>query len=141
VLITRRIAGWDTGHWRIPSGFPLAHERLSDAAVREVGEETQIRASCDGLLAVRHLIYDWRGKIRNEVHPVFKMKWIAGEPTPDRTEIDASEFVTLATFKEREKLSSVYVEMIEKALSGQKCLEEADVSLKRPDIHLNVAYL
>jgi len=92
-------------------------------------------------LAVRHLIYDWEGKIRDEVHPVFKTRWVAGEPSSDKTEVDVSEFVALATFLEREKLSSVYVGILEKALSGQRCLMEANASLKKPDIRLNVAYL
>ncbi len=141
ILTTRRIRGWDIGHWRIPSGFPKPNETLPGAAIREVMEETGVRATSEGLLATRHLIYTREGRPQHEVHLVFKMAGVANESKPDNVEVDAAEFVSLEVFRQRETLSSVYVSMLEKALSGKECLREVHSSLKRPDIHLNVAYL
>lgn len=141
ILINRRVRGRDTGHWRIPSGFPGPDESFSEAAVREVEEETRVKTTSEGLLAVRDMIYDRGGERYHEIHPVFKLNWVSGEPVPDGVETDAAEFVSLYEFRKREELSSVYVAILEKALSTQECLHEISSLTNRPDTHLNNAFV
>lgn len=72
VLVERRIKGRDIGHWRIPSGLPVEGESLTDTIVREVEEETGVKAESEGLLAVRNMIFDLENRRIHEVHLVYE---------------------------------------------------------------------
>ena len=57
VLLVRRIRGEDTGEWAIPGGFVEQKEKIDDAIVREIAEETGIKVMVEGLIAIRNRIY------------------------------------------------------------------------------------
>jgi 8-oxo-dGTP diphosphatase len=76
VLLTQRAKPPFQDKWSLPGGHVEAGERLEEAAMRELSEET-------GLEAVLHGIFDWAEIIESEMHfviAVFRAEWTAGEP-------------------------------------------------------------
>jgi len=70
VLLVKRVRGEDTGEWAIPGGFVEHKEKIEDAIVREVKEETKVKVKVDGLIAVRNRLY----KDENSVYFIFLLK-------------------------------------------------------------------
>ncbi len=65
VLLVRRGSEPGKGKWALPGGLVKPGERVEEAAVREVEEETGIRVRLRGLLGVYDLIErDSRGRLR-----------------------------------------------------------------------------
>ncbi|MCZ6679325.1 MAG: NUDIX domain-containing protein [Candidatus Poribacteria bacterium] len=79
--------------WQIPGGYVKLHECAHESVVREVYEETGIRAKVDGLLGVRHRVKEGD----NSTYLIFKMTPLHpyDYPTPDGREVDAANYFTL----------------------------------------------
>jgi ADP-ribose pyrophosphatase YjhB (NUDIX family) len=83
VLLIRRS---DNDNWALPGGAIELGESLTQAAVREVGEESGIRCEITGLVGIytdpRHVIY-WtgNGEARQEFSIVLTAAAVSGEPT------------------------------------------------------------
>ena len=78
--------------WQMPGGYVKLHECAHEGVVREVYEETGIRAKVDGLLGVRHRVNEGD----NSTYLIFKMTPIdLCEPTPDGREVDEARYFTL----------------------------------------------
>jgi 8-oxo-dGTP diphosphatase len=76
VLLIRRGRAPRQGEWSIPGGKVARGERLQDAAMRELMEETGVRARIGDLLAVYEII-------EPDFHYIlidYDADWISGEP-------------------------------------------------------------
>ena len=93
VLFVRQSPGHSlAGQWTIPWGTLDGNEQPSEAAVREVAEESGIQASVDGLLGVQAIPPPWTGQIAL----LFRCRFASGELTPDGRETDAARYFTAA---------------------------------------------
>jgi ADP-ribose pyrophosphatase YjhB (NUDIX family) len=84
ILLIRRT---DNGNWAIPGGAIDLGESMSQAAVREVREETGITCEITGLVGIytdpRHIIlYTSNGEARQEFSIVLTARYVSGQPTP-----------------------------------------------------------
>jgi 8-oxo-dGTP pyrophosphatase MutT (NUDIX family) len=81
--------------WSLPKGHIEPNETVEDAAVREVEEETGVRAAIVTKLdAIRYWFYANRAKHNKVVH-FFLMRYIGGQPTPQKGEVDEARWVPL----------------------------------------------
>lgn len=82
VLLAERSKPPNAGVWSLPGGHVEAGETVREAALREVDEETGIRATLDGLLDVHDVIARHEdGQLRaHYVLTIFYGHWLGGEP-------------------------------------------------------------
>jgi len=80
------------GQWTIPWGTLEDNERFSEAVIREIADESGIRATVDGLLGVQAIPPPWAG----QVALLFRCRHVSGELTPDGRETDAAKYFTAA---------------------------------------------
>lgn len=97
LLLTRRV---DTGNWELPGGKIEPGETVTDAAVREVAEETGVPIAVTGLAGVfcdpsHVVVYPRSGEARQQ--HVTLVHAVAGPqddpPRPDHHETDAASWV------------------------------------------------
>ena len=86
VLLVHRTYGKRV--WTLPGGFARHDERLDEAAVREVCEETGIQAEVLSLIGARTRYVDEGGA----VFVIFRMYPVAGELRPDGVEVDRAGY-------------------------------------------------
>ncbi len=81
VLLARRLSGAGIGQYSLPGGMVECGERLEEAALRELAEETGITARIAGLADVAEvIIHDDDGRVRNHAAVVvFAAHWQDGE--------------------------------------------------------------
>jgi len=116
VLLVRRVLGEDTGEWAIPGGFVEKKEKIEDAIVREVEEETKIKVKVMGLIAVRNRLY----KDENSVYFIFLLKSTTKKLEVEKSEIDKAKFFTLTEIKKLRCLQTLSEIVVTKALEGRK---------------------
>jgi 8-oxo-dGTP diphosphatase len=92
VLMVRKAYGEEKGKWEIPGGYVNHTERLDEAAIREVREETSIEAEVVDIIGVRSR-YDEQG---GSVFVIFRMVPLTSEPVPDGVEVDQAKYFTVA---------------------------------------------
>ncbi len=90
VLIIRRGRAPRLGEWSIPGGKIEPGESLRDAALRELLEETGVRAEITRLIEVYEIIQPGLHYILID----YAANWISGEPLPG-DDADAACFVSL----------------------------------------------
>ncbi|WP_308645037.1 NUDIX hydrolase [Paenibacillus sp. EPM92] len=90
VLLVRRAIEPGKGKWTNPGGYIEQLEPIEDTIVREVYEESGIRAKVQEIIAVR----DLPTNVHN-VYIAFRMDYVEGEPVPDGVEADAAGFFSL----------------------------------------------
>lgn len=83
VLIAERASGAAIGSWSLPGGMVETGERLEEAALRELDEETGVRARIVGFVCPVEIVgHDEAGRVRNHaVVLVYAGEWLAGEGT------------------------------------------------------------
>lgn len=91
VMLACRASGAGIGNYSLPGGMVETGERLEQAALRELQEETGVRARGAGFVDLVELIgHDAEGRVRNHaVVAVFAAHWIAGDGTigPEASDI------------------------------------------------------
>lgn len=86
VLLVRQSPGHNlAGQWTIPWGTLEDDEQPSEAAVREVVEESGLLTTVDGLLGVQAIPPPWAGQIAL----LFRCRFASGSLTPDGRETDS----------------------------------------------------
>ena len=109
VLIGRRAKSPRRDVWSLPGGHIEPGETASEAALREVREETAVRAEILGLVDINDVV------IRNDAGEltahyllvIFYGRWLGGDPLPGDDCLEA-RFVapsTLENFKTTDRLS------------------------------------
>ncbi|MCY0901419.1 MAG: NUDIX hydrolase [Firmicutes bacterium] len=89
LLLVRRKQDPGKGLWTNPGGYAEQAEPLSETVVREVYEETGIRAMAREIVAVRDLT-----RSVHNLYVVFAMDYVEGTATPDGVEVDDAGFFT-----------------------------------------------
>jgi ADP-ribose pyrophosphatase YjhB (NUDIX family) len=92
VLLVRATYGGARGRWLLPGGYANHDERLDQAAVREVNEETGVEAEVIDIIGLRSRYTEQGGA----VFVLFRMRPRAGEPRPDGVEVDGAAYFTAA---------------------------------------------
>lgn len=115
VLLVRRIRGEDTGEWAIPGGFVEKKEKIEDAIVREVEEETSIKVKVKGLIAVRNRLY----KDENSVYFIFLLNSTTEKTVVEKSEVDKAKFFTLTEIQKLRCLQALSETVVIKALEGK----------------------
>jgi 8-oxo-dGTP pyrophosphatase MutT (NUDIX family) len=101
LLLIRRS---DNGNWALPGGAIDVGQSMSQAAVREVEEETGIRCEITGLVGIytnpNHVMhYTSNDEVRQEFSIVLAARAVAGSPTPS-SESTSVEWVPLSSIAE-----------------------------------------
>lgn len=115
ILLVRRIRGEDTGEWAIPGGFVEKNEKIEDAIIREVEEETNIKVYVKGLIAVRNRLY----KEENSVYFIFLLNSKSEKLKVEKSEVDKAKFFTLAEIKQLKCLQTLSETIVTRVLSGK----------------------
>ena len=97
VLLVERGKGRLAGLWSLPGGHIELGEKATDAALREVREETGIDAAIIGTAGTHDVILrDGEGRLEaHYVLAVFYGEWRAGEPVA-ASDAAAARFVSIA---------------------------------------------
>jgi len=91
VLLIRRRTPPLAGAWSLPGGRIEWGERVAEAALRELREETGVSAEILGLVAVVDGLFGEPGAPdRHYVLVDYAARWIAGEPVPGDDAADAA---------------------------------------------------
>ncbi|MCX7622790.1 MAG: NUDIX domain-containing protein [Thermomicrobium sp.] len=96
ILLVRQRYGPSRGRYLFPGGLVEPGETLDQAVLREVAEETGVRAVVRGIVGLRTRC----DGPRNDTYVMFLLDWVAGEPHPDGQEIDEARFLSLAEFRD-----------------------------------------
>ncbi len=94
VLLVRRANPPDAGRWGFPGGKIEQGEEIMDAAIRELSEETGVRAVADKVFtAVDAFDLDDNGKLRQHFILIAVLcHWISGEPVAGDDALEARWF-------------------------------------------------
>lgn len=92
VLLVRRNKGPDK--WGFPGGLLELGETVADGALRELTEETGVRAEADGVSEVLSVVTrDEDGRVKNHyVLMAVACRWISGDPVPASDALEAGWF-------------------------------------------------
>lgn len=107
-LVVKKAYSGLKGQWSFPAGFVQEGETVDEAAVREVMEETGVRAVIRQVAAIRSGVI--RGTISDNM-VVFWMDYIDGEPRPQEGEIEDARFMPIEQLI-TDPLSSTYLKII-----------------------------
>ncbi len=118
VLVACRDRGPALGLWTMPGGVVEGGETLTEALVREIDEETQLKVEPVGLAGHREVIVrDAEGRAqRHFVILCYAARWISGEPVLNEELADA-RWVTpaeLAELKTTEGLAVIVAAAFER---------------------------
>ncbi len=95
VLLVRHTYGEKAGRWAIPGGYAHPHERLDQAAVREVKEEVALETEVVDAIALVTKTSERGGA----VFVVFRLRPLAGVATPDGVEVDRAAWFSAEEIK------------------------------------------
>ncbi|WP_336745040.1 NUDIX hydrolase [Paenibacillus sp. y28] len=113
LLLVRRAQEPGKGNWTNPGGYIEQLEPIEDTIVREVWEESGVRAQVKSIVALR----DQPRGIHN-VYIAFEMEYLDGDPVPDGVEVDAAGFFTLEDMQSM-KVASFTKWLVDVAVQGK----------------------
>jgi len=92
-LFVQRAINPGRGRWTIPGGYVGQNEKISDAVVRELWEETGLTTEPVSVLAVKDRPEDVPG-VKHDIYIVFLLRYLEGELRPDPAEVLQAGFYT-----------------------------------------------
>lgn len=92
-LIVKRAHNPGRGRWTIPGGYVEQNEKIEEAVVRELKEETGLLTEPISVLAVKDRPEDVPG-IKHDIYIVFLLRYLGGELIPDLQEVSQAGFFT-----------------------------------------------
>ena len=119
LLLVRRASRRGRGNWQVPGGFVEQEETIEEAVVREVEEESGVKAEVEGVLAIRNRYDADNG---NSLYIVILMRPVGGEPEPDAHEVDRAEFFTMEEILALDQVPAVNIEVAHRALDPDRRL-------------------
>lgn len=90
VLLVQRAQNPGKGNWTIPGGYVDQKERISEAIVRELREETGLETEPVSLIALRD-----RPGNKHDMYMIFLLRYLGGELKPQREEVSDIGFFTI----------------------------------------------
>lgn len=136
VLLVRRANPPDVGKWGFPGGKIESGELIRDAALRELSEETGVRAeACEAFTAVDALDHDAAGGLRRHfVLIAVRCRWLSGDPQAADDALEARWF-RLSDLDDRVLVTSLGVAEVARRASALSAASDAanpDVERRRP---------
>lgn len=125
VLLIRRGSPPRLGEWSLPGGRIEPGERLADAALRELHEETGVEAELIGLVDVVDGLFPEAG--RHYVLIDYAARWVSGEPVAGD---DAAE---AAFFPFETALAKVDWDETRRIIREARRMADGDVIPAKPD--------
>ncbi|MDP9383519.1 MAG: NUDIX domain-containing protein [Chloroflexota bacterium] len=134
VLLVRHRYGPTQGRWDFPRGYVRADEDLEAAVMREVTEETGVKARPVRIVAVRNQMRAVPGVgWRNDVLIVWLLHYLSGDPTPDGGEVSETAFLGLDEAADASEVTSWTRDLL-RAVPFRSGLVESDYRPRRlPD--------
>jgi ADP-ribose pyrophosphatase YjhB (NUDIX family) len=90
ILLVKRAHNPGKGYWTNPGGYIEQWESIEETIIREVEEESGIKAKVQSIVAIR----DLPNRVHN-LYVAFAMDYISGNPRPDGLESDDAGFYSL----------------------------------------------
>lgn len=90
VLLVQRANNPGKGNWTIPGGFVEQKERIAEAVVRELQEETGLETEPVSLIALRD-----RPGNKHDLYMVYLLRYLSGELQPELEEVSNIGFFTV----------------------------------------------
>lgn len=115
VLLTCFAQGANEGEWAIPGGFVERDETIHAAVVREVLEETGVKAEAQGVLAVRSRTTP----NENSTYIIFLLHSDSEIAQPDGVEIKEARYFTLEEVQQLERLRPLSKLVISRVLENK----------------------
>jgi ADP-ribose pyrophosphatase YjhB (NUDIX family) len=93
ILLVKHGYGHTRGRWDFPRGYVEIDESIEAAVIREVYEETSIKATPIGIIGIRHMLQILNeNDVSNELLTIWELKYEEGNPKPDGREIIEAAF-------------------------------------------------
>lgn len=90
-LLVQRAHNPGKGRWTIPGGYVEQDEKVEEAIVREVREETGLITETVSVLAVKDRPQDLPG-VKHDIYIVFLLRYLSGKLKPDLVEVSQADF-------------------------------------------------
>jgi ADP-ribose pyrophosphatase YjhB (NUDIX family) len=124
-------------HWILPGGHVEPHELPTEAAIREVYEETKISVKVQGLVAVRNLVTE---NVNNTSLIYYMTPIVETEPVPDGQEIDQVGFFSLAEIMQSDQIVAWLRLFAAKILTGPIQFFQHQENPEKSNIKFEVYY-
>ncbi len=112
ILLVRVTYGKNRGLWMLPGGLVEVGEAVENGALREVMEETSIKATIINIAGIRTGVRIFEEYNQTNVYIVFNMNYVSGIPTPDNEETSEVAYFTIEEIKNMNDIVALTKEIV-----------------------------